>query len=185
MVRSKEFLIQQGMYSGCRDDIYEIIGLVYDDYINQTLTKEDIEEAIREVNSTTLVSSIKKRLKESFPNGGFQKTSSKRTGIYGIYCDNKLVYIGKTIVDFKVRYKQHLYNLQNDNETYLYKKLRQYKEKGAIIQLKPLIVLEDLQLKNKKEISNTELECMELALIISYQPELNIEGRLQPYTFRN
>lgn len=106
------------------------------------------------------------------------------TGVYGIYADDKLVYIGRTIAGFKQRYKSHLKELK-ENNSFLYRRLREYKDAGCEIRLKPLIVLEKLEMVHKKTINIKELNCMEFALITVLQPELNVEGRLKPYVFRN
>lgn len=100
-------------------------------------------------------------------------------GIYGVFIDNKLVYIGKTNRDFKTRFNEHKAALENqDNEQYLYKYLLQ---QDGVISFKPLIKIEDI--KAKEEITNRDLEAMELGLITLYQPYCNIQGRLQEYKF--
>ena len=106
------------------------------------------------------------------------------TGIYGVYADDKLVYIGRTIAGFGQRFKQHKEAIDNSN-SFLYQKLREYKKQGKKLTFKPLVILEYLKMIGKKTINVKELNCMEFALITALQPELNVEGRLKPYIFRN
>ena len=108
--------------------------------------------------------------------------NTKNTGIYGIYIDDKLVYIGKTTTSFEQRFKEHNKNI---NDTmYIHKLMREAKKDGLSVYMKPIITLEDLKMEGKKVINNKELECMELALITAYKPIGNIEGRIKPYVFR-
>lgn len=112
-----------------------------------------------------------------------EKKANANRGIYGIYCNDKLVYIGKTDVDFETRFKQHKSALElNSTSQYLYKYLNAIKkEENCIITLKPLINIKDLKVKNN--IRNRDIEAMELALIQLYQPICNIQGIKQDYEF--
>lgn len=114
-------------------------------------------------------------------NNKDEKLTNKR-GIYGIYIDDKLIYIGKTNKSFKERFQQHKYNMNDTtNLTYLYRLLRSAKQLNKNIQLKPIIIVEDLIIKDNIKITERDIKMMELALITLYQPEANIEGRLTPY----
>ena len=112
-----------------------------------------------------------------------QKKANADRGIYGIYCNDKLVYIGKTDVDFETRFKQHKYALESgSNSQYLYKYLSMMKrDEGCVITLKPLVNVKDLKVKGT--IRNRDIEAMELALIQLYQPICNIQGIKQDYEF--
>lgn len=105
------------------------------------------------------------------------------TGVYGIYVNDKLVYIGRTLSSFKNRFKSHKSNLNNSDE-FMYKKLKEYKEAGKIITLKPLIAVELLNVEHKKTFTKNDINCMELALITMHKPFFNIEGRIKSYVFR-
>lgn len=107
---------------------------------------------------------------------------TKATGIYGIYIDEKLVYIGKTTTNFQIRFNQHKSNL-NNSDKYLYRGLRKAKTYGAKISLRPLIIVEEL--KVNKPIVERDIEMMELALIQLYQPKYNIQGIHQNYVVQN
>ena len=105
---------------------------------------------------------------------------TKATGIYGIYVDDKLVYIGQTMDNFKARFQGHKTNLKNSDK-YLYRYLRVAKEGGAEIALRPLIMIETLNISPGISIRERDLKMMELALIDLYKPVCNLQGRVQPY----
>lgn len=107
-----------------------------------------------------------------------------KTGIYGIYLDNILIYIGRTTTSFKQRFQQHKTRYKTD-DSYLYLLIHKAKEDGKNIEFKPLIIIEDLQIANGVRINERDLNSMELALITIYQPVGNVEGRLKPYKYRN
>ena len=105
-------------------------------------------------------------------------------GIYGIFVDEKIIYIGKTISGFKKRFQQHKSAMADEsNHLLLYQRLRKYKEQGKIIQMRVLIDINDLKIINKKAITRTDIKMMELALISVFQPECNIEGVSASYDF--
>lgn len=110
------------------------------------------------------------------------KENSDR-GIYGIYCNNKLIYIGKTNVSFEIRFKQHKEAVESKSTTqFLYKYIIQQKEQNnAEIIMKPLVNVKELKVKGK--INNRDIEAMELALIDLYKPICNIQGIKQDYEF--
>ena len=105
---------------------------------------------------------------------------TKATGIYGIYVDDKLIYIGQTMDSFKTRFQGHKTNLKN-SDRYLYRYLRVAKEGGAEIALRPLIMVETLNIAPSTVIKERDLKMMELALIDLYKPVCNLQGRVQPY----
>lgn len=112
-----------------------------------------------------------------------QKEKKKeQQGIYGIYIDNELVYIGKTEVSFKTRFKQHKDNMDNGDTTYIYKLLREAKLNNRNIQMKPLITLDQIKVDGK--LTSKDIQAMELGLITLYQPQGNVKGRLQNYQFK-
>lgn len=100
-------------------------------------------------------------------------------GIYGIYCDKELIYIGKTDVSFEERFKQHKINMEQNKDQYLYKYMRDNKD--CYYELKPLINVKNI--KTKEKITNKDIEMMELALITLFKPKCNIQGILQDYIF--
>lgn len=110
-----------------------------------------------------------------------EKENANR-GIYGIYLNGELIYIGKTDVSFEVRYQQHKKAIEEGSEAqYLYKYLKG-KMNGNDVRLKPIINVKELNTKDR--ITNRDIEAMELALIHLYQPKCNIQGVLQPYKFK-
>jgi hypothetical protein len=127
-------------------------------------------------NKMLCKNSLSKRIKTDWAN---------KTGIYGIFEDDNLIYIGKTENSFKDRFYEHKQCVKNNtnNNMKLYPRIRKGLEEGKEINFLPLIIIEDLEIKNKRSINNKELSCMELALITVFQPECNLEGVVMPYRF--
>lgn len=100
------------------------------------------------------------------------------SGIYGIFKNNEIVYIGKTTRPFITRFLEHYECLEREEKKnkFIYKMLRKWKEEGYQIQAKPLICLENL--KTRKSVN---LGSIELGLIELYKPILNIEGKFLLY----
>ena len=104
-------------------------------------------------------------------------------GVYGIFVDRELIYVGKTNVDFEVRFEQHKEALQTGNNQYVYQHIRKLKEeRGSVsIEFKPIVNVLDLKLDGN--ITNRDIEAMELAMIQLFKPVGNIQGVLQDYKF--
>jgi len=126
MFRDKKFLIEKGLYPSCRADTFYIIGSIYDEVCeNHYFDYDKIEELRtyldqhRELidNATYSIVEAKyivRKFKESFEeekvasrinlNHLVKKYSiknnykewQKKTGVYGIFIDDTLVYIGST-----------------------------------------------------------------------------------------
>lgn len=108
-----------------------------------------------------------------------------KRGIYAISIDDVIIYIGKTNSSFKKRFQSHKYSFQDKQNTdYLYRELRIAKEQGKDLKMYPLIVLEEVSVKNELNLTERDLNIMELTLISIYQPRCNIEGVLKPYKMR-
>lgn len=213
MFRSRDFLIEKGLYSGCREDTFYIIGSIYDEVCqNHCFDYEKIEELRNHldqhrelINNATYsiieTKSVIKRFRESFKEekifswinlSCFVKDKSiknnykewqKKTGIYGIFIDDLLVYIGSTKKSFQYRFTAHKNAVYGEATQYIHKQIKIALEMNKKIEFKPLIVIEDLSIKYDRKISEDELKCMELALISVLQPIYNIEGVLQPFSF--
>ena len=111
------------------------------------------------------------------------------TGVYGIYLDNVLVYIGKTTRGFGKRFKEHKHfvDFPNDSETQfnMYADFAAAIEKGSSLQLRPLIIVETAKYKSLYSLTNRDIESMEFALISAFQPKYNIEGKRRAYRYTN
>lgn len=112
---------------------------------------------------------------------------NKCTGIYGIYVDNNLVYIGKTTQSFQKRFYQHkhLMDFPDDSETQydMYYELAVARAQGSCIQLRPLFIVEIVKYDSLYNITNRDLESMEFALISLMKPRYNILGVKKPYKY--
>lgn len=105
---------------------------------------------------------------------------SNKTGIYGIYLNGEIVYIGMTTAGFKDRFQSHK-NKFNNRDGKMYSELFAYKENGAQIELKPIFIAEDALVE--RTLTKRDLQSMELCLIDIYKPRYNIEGRLKNYIY--
>lgn len=86
-------------------------------------------------------------------------------GLYGIYIDDELVYIGKTSNSFLSRYSVHKSNLKIKKRK-MYSIMYQALEDGKEVYLSPLIICDNV----------IKLNELEKSYIEKYQPRLNIEG---------
>ena len=139
---------------------------------NSLLTKKEYEKE--------LVEWERKRKEEEEYWKKIEKRNKCIGGVYGIYYEDQLIYIGKTKNDFEIRFQQHKEAINNkETNQYLYKYLSQ--KDCSKLEFKPLIEVEKLKVKQK--IRNRDIEAMELCLIELYQPICNVQGRLQEYEF--
>ena len=125
--------------------------------------KNDFNGCVKAINKST-----KKKKKEV--------VEKKRKGVYGIYIEGKLVYIGKTSRDFRERWMEHVNyaknpQLESSQQNYLYAAMR----KGKDVKMEILAEVDNF--------SNAEIECVECALIHSYKPQYNYQGVKVPYVF--
>ena len=104
-----------------------------------------------------------------------------KRGVYGIFIDNKLVYIGSTYISFKKRFLAHKNSINEDE--LLYRELKKAIKENKKVRFLPLVIIEELDMKNKRTINEKELRCMELALITTFQPCYNILGVTKPFVF--
>lgn len=108
------------------------------------------------------------------------KGVEKRSGIYGIYKDDKLVYIGYTSRDFQDRFKEHRNIIYGKEEAPKNMKLYSIIHKGENLCMKELICKNDVKCE---DLTERDLKAMELALITLYQPEGNLQGVTMNYKF--
>lgn len=112
-----------------------------------------------------------------------------RRGIYGIYVDDELIYIGKTLRSFEQRFEEHRKSLNKEydeveNVPKLYFLLKAAKDDGKEIKFKRLIDLDDINCRNHRKFDNKDLCNMELGLITVLKPRGNVEGVSMPYRYR-
>ena len=99
-------------------------------------------------------------------------------GIYGIYENNELVYIGMTMRNFQIRWNEHLENIKEQtNELPLYRLI------NPDNQITFKILLNKKYMFSNSEITRRDLEAMEFALIQEHKPKYNFSGRTQKYIF--
>lgn len=109
------------------------------------------------------------------------------TGIYGLYLDGVLVYIGKTTQGFLKRYKQHkrLVDFPEESEKQydMYYELHEALALGKSLQLQPIFVAETAQYNSLYTLTNRDLESMEFILINTFKPRYNVAGVRLPYRY--
>ena len=181
-IRTDTYIFLERMSNGEKyEDIREDIDQNREKYgVKSTiyLTKKEtfikrLEQAGIKVNNEGIV---KKERKSCVP------LEQKNSGIYGIYVGDKLIYIGKTTVNFRTRFLQHKNSVLRGEDSKLYNYLRKCHESGMQITMKPLIAIEELKVDNG--VSPRDIKAMELALITLYQPICNVEGIYTNYNMR-
>lgn len=112
-----------------------------------------------------------------------------KTGIYGIVLNDEIVYVGMTVKNFKSRFNHHIKCIKSlpsisDHCYPLYAVLHEYWLKGHDIKLIPLVIVEDLPIRGRRNpIHEGNIKDMELALITYLKPRYNGEGVKKPYNY--
>lgn len=111
------------------------------------------------------------------------KNNKESYGVYAIYVNDKIIYIGSTTRTFDIRFNEHQKALLDLNQPQLnvYSLIRILQEAGQTITYKPLIDCSKLQ--TNKTLTTHDIESMELALIQEHQPVGNIAGLTKPFLY--
>lgn len=105
-------------------------------------------------------------------------TSIEKGGVYGVYRNGELIYIGST-TNFDKRWGEHKRCMKNrDYKLYFYKLF----EPGDRVEFK--ILIDGSKLEADRTITTTDLKTMEYALIAVFNPIGNIAGRVQPFRYK-
>ena len=102
-------------------------------------------------------------------------------GIYGIWRNKELVYIGMTQRDFNSRWQEHLRYINREMERPSRMKLYGLLDQKDQIDFREILRFD--QLKVEGELSRRDMEAIELGLISLYRPIGNIEGIDKEYRF--
>lgn len=106
----------------------------------------------------------------------------KSYGVYAILADEEIIYIGSTIRNFKIRFKEHQENIAcGDKSLDVYDTIRTLIKQNKTITYK--ILIDCSKIKTNKKIIGYDVESMELALILTYQPIGNIGGITKPFLY--
>lgn len=109
-----------------------------------------------------------------------EEKRDKSYGIYGMYRNDELIYIGYTMKSFEKRWNEHMVAIKNKiprQQLYVYGLI----EWGDEIDFKVLIDAQGIE--TNEPLTERDWQCMELALIQMYQPEGNLAGRTYEYKF--
>lgn len=107
-------------------------------------------------------------------------------GIYGIYVDDELIYVGLTSACFSERFQFHNKKLNSTDLTSqlaLYECMRQALSEGKKVQMRPIIALQNLTMSYGACLTLHDLEMMELTTIALYRPKFNVIGLVTNYQF--
>lgn len=96
-------------------------------------------------------------------------------GVYGLYKNDELIYIGSTIRDFEDRRQEHIEGLKaKKKELYVY---------SLLDTIDMRVIIDCSELKVNKKLNIEDVESMELALITLYKPEGNLAGRTTDFKY--
>ena len=146
------------------DELYEIFNEIKKRKAESEKRKKEIEKIKKEQESK------RKKLNKKKEN------KNGHRGVYGIYIDNELVYVGMTNRDFKIRWNEHKEcvknpEIRNSQQNYLYKAMRENKFEFKVL-------CEALPFNTEKDI-----KCMEYALITFNKPKYNYCGVVVDYNW--
>lgn len=100
-------------------------------------------------------------------------------GVYGIYEDEELVYIGMTMRDFEERWNEHRRGIKKrSSEMIFYSQI----DPNAQIEFKVIVNAKDL--KVDRALTRNEIEAIELGMITYFKPKYNYAGRVVNYKFK-
>lgn len=103
-------------------------------------------------------------------------------GVYGIIdkTAHEPIYVGMTYNSFGNRWSHHDMNLlfEYKNQQRLYEGLRQLLREGHRLEYRIFV---DAASDKDNHLTKNQIECMEYALIKTFQPKLNTIGTLVPY----
>ena len=105
-------------------------------------------------------------------------------GIYGIYCDDKLIYVGKTYFSFVERFKEHTRQIMDTSEARQKKGvhafLRQQQREGKKIEFK--VIVDVSVFDEDRDILEHDIDMMELAILTQYHPKYARQGVVKNYS---
>lgn len=107
------------------------------------------------------------------------KKEASSYGVYALYVNNELFYIGSTMRDFDIRFKEHAENIKNNSrELYVYSLIKP----GD--QIECGILIDAAKLNTNSVLTRRDIESMELGLISLYKPKGNLAGNTHEYKYR-
>lgn len=174
------------------DQIEELNNVVFDSndrysFIGQSLSLEEVHKyeqllVDKKVIPANRVHYVDRILRSRYCYRPAVKIEKKKRhyGVYGIYINNELVYIGMTMRDFETRWQEHIAKIKSgSDELYFYKQLQKYDEEIKL-HFKVLVDVSD-KVIDKSSFSEDEIKSMEYALIKVLKPKYNLAGNTYDY----
>lgn len=103
-------------------------------------------------------------------------------GVYGIFEDDELIYVGETMRSFEIRMNEHNKLMQKGDSCNLMYKYIQKKFKEKKFFMRPLVEV-DVRVNANKKITRDEVCAMELGFITCFRPRFNRAGKDVWYRF--
>lgn len=157
---------------------YETINNALNSLINLGLIEyiTDIQSAQKKLISFSLTPN-------NIPeNLSLEVVKDKSYGVYAILANEEIIYIGSTIRNFKIRFREHQENIACGDESLdVYNLIRDLIKQGKDITYK--ILIDCSKIKTNKKIISYDIESMELALIQEHQPIGNVAGVSKPFLY--
>ena len=146
---------------------------------------KSIEESVVGLKGTTFLSRkfiYKNKYSHCINTAKTLKKTNKEVeayGVYGIYKNDCLMYIGSTMRDFSIRFNEHIENIKSkSNELYVYSLLN--KEDNITFK----VLINAKQLNTNTTLTRRDIESMELGLITVYKPPGNLAGTKYEFKYR-
>lgn len=131
-------------------------------------------------NFPTSAGKIFFKLDGSFNTVGPEYVWTLGKGIYGIFENEELIYVGETIKSFVDRFRAHAKCIkENSTISTMYKYIRDNFEENKFY-MRPLVEV-DTRVKLSGELQLRDIQSIELGFIICFRPKFNIMGIYKEY----
>lgn len=143
--------------------------------------KKEYHKKLKTINETNYLSRgfiNKKGYTSHILEEEYRTSNASSFGVYGVYYEEELVYIGMTMREFEDRWDEHRRNIKNNS-----KELKFYDliEDESKVEFKKLIDVAFLN--TNKILTERDVKSMELGLISVFKPKGNLAGNGYEYKY--